>query len=84
MVACDFDNRFAHVCSGWEGSTSDAQVLQDALENNFYVLEGKFYLVDAGYANTRNFIAPCHNVRYHLVEQAKCNQRPQNPRELLK
>ncbi|XBH68585.1 hypothetical protein VPH35_096699 [Triticum aestivum] len=83
MVACDFGNRFVHVSSGWEGSASDARVLQDALENNFYVPEGKFYLVDAGYANTPNFIAPYRNVRYHLVEQAKCNQRPQNPRELF-
>lgn len=46
MVACDFDNHFVHVSSGWEGSASDARVLQDALENNFYVPEGKFYLVD--------------------------------------
>ena len=67
MVACDFDNHFVHVSSGWEGSASDARVLQDALENNFYVPEGKFYLVDAGYANTPNFIAPYRNVRYKLV-----------------
>jgi hypothetical protein len=38
MVACDFDNRSIHVSAGWEGSTSDAQVLQDALEHNFYAL----------------------------------------------
>jgi hypothetical protein len=46
------------------------RVLQDALEHNFYVPEGKFYLVGAGYANTPNFIAPYRNVRYHLQEQA--------------
>lgn len=83
MVACNFDNRFVHVSAGWEGSASDARVLQDALENNFYVPEGKFYLVDAGYANTPNFIAPYRNVRYHLQEQARSNQRPQNPQELF-
>jgi hypothetical protein len=38
MVACDFDNRSIHVSAGWEGSASDAQVLQDALEHNFYAL----------------------------------------------
>uniref|UniRef100_A0A8R7URF2 Nuclease HARBI1 n=1 Tax=Triticum urartu TaxID=4572 RepID=A0A8R7URF2_TRIUA len=83
MVACNFDNQFVHVSAGWEGSASDARVLQDALENNFYVPEGKFYLVDAGYANTPNFIAPYRNVRYHLNEQARCNQRPQNAKELF-
>nr|XP_040243870.2 uncharacterized protein LOC120963323 [Aegilops tauschii subsp. strangulata] len=71
MVACNFDNQFVHVSAGWEGSASDARVLQDALENNLYVPEGKFYLVDAGYANTPIFI------------QAKCNQRPQNAKELF-
>ena len=32
MVACNFDNQFVHVSAGWEGSASDARVLQDALE----------------------------------------------------
>lgn len=67
MVACNFDNQFVHVSAGWEGSASDARVLQDALENNFYVPEGNFDLVDAGYANTPNFIAPYRNVRYNRV-----------------
>lgn len=83
MVACNFDNQFVHVSAGWEGSASDARVLQDALQNNFYVPEGKYYLVDAGYANTPNFIAPYRNVRYHLQEQGRSNQRPQNPQELF-
>jgi hypothetical protein len=64
MVACNFDNRFVHVNARWEGSASDARVLQDALQNNFYMPEGTFYLVDAEYANTTNFIAPYRNVRY--------------------
>ena len=83
MVACDFENHFVHVSAGWEGSASDARVLQDALQNNFYVPEGKFYLVDAGYANTPNFIAPYRNVRYHLQDQGRSNQRLQNPQELF-
>jgi hypothetical protein len=58
-------------------------VLQDALQNNFYLPKGKFYLVDAGYANTPNFIAPYRNVRYHLQEQGRSNQRPQTPQELF-
>ena len=31
MVACDFDLKFVHVHAGWEGSTSDARALQDAV-----------------------------------------------------
>lgn len=44
--------------------------------------EGKFHLVGAGDANTPNFIAPYHNVRYHL-QQGRSNQRPQYPQELF-
>jgi hypothetical protein len=83
MVACDFKCQFVHVSAGWEGSASDARVLQDALAHDFYVLTGKFYLVDAGYANTPNFIAPYCNVRYHLQEQGMSNQRPSNAKELF-
>ena len=83
MVAYNFDNRFVHVSARWEGSATDSLVLQDALQNNFYVPERKFYLVDAGYANTPNFIAPYRNVRYHLQEQGRSNQRPQTPQELF-
>jgi hypothetical protein len=52
MVACDFYLKFVHVNAGWEGSALDARVLQDALNHGFEVPPGKFYLVDAGYANT--------------------------------
>jgi hypothetical protein len=58
MVACDFNSKFVHVSAGWEGSAADVQVLQDAMAHGFYVPIGKFYLVDAGYTNTPNFIAP--------------------------
>lgn len=56
MVACDFNCQSVHVSAGWEGSAADARVLQDALSHGFYVPDGKYYLVDAGYANTPNFI----------------------------
>jgi hypothetical protein len=52
MVAHDFDLKFVHVHAGWEGSASDARVLQDSLNHGFQVPHSKFYLVDAGYANT--------------------------------
>jgi hypothetical protein len=83
MVECDFNGQFVHASAGWEGSASDAQVLQDALAHDFYVPSGKFYLVDAGYANTPSFIAPYRNFRYHLQEQSRSKQRPSNAKELF-
>lgn len=68
MLACDFDLNFTYISCGWEGSTFDAGVFQSALAKGFHVPEGKFYLVDGGYANTRSCIAPYRGVRYHLSE----------------
>ncbi|XP_048624074.1 putative nuclease HARBI1 [Brassica napus] len=66
LAACNFDLEFIYVLSGWEGSAHDAKVLQDALtrnSNRLQVPEGKFYLVDCGYANRRNFLAPFRKCR---------------------
>jgi hypothetical protein len=43
-------------------------VLRSTRSKGFHVPVGKFYLVDAGYANTPSFIAPYRGVRYHLSE----------------
>ncbi|KAM0887031.1 hypothetical protein ACQ4PT_029320 [Festuca glaucescens] len=83
MVACDFDLKFLHVHAGWEGSASDARVLQDALNHGFEVPPGIFYLVDAGYANTPQFLAPYRGTRYHLQEQGRARQRLRNYKELF-
>jgi hypothetical protein len=83
MVACDFDMKFVHVHVGWEGSASDARVLQDALNHGFQVPHGKFYLVDAGYANTPQFLAPYRGTRYHIQEQGRAHQRPWDYKELF-
>jgi hypothetical protein len=68
MLACDFDLNFIFISCGWEGSASDAGVLRSAISKGFSVPEGRFYLVDGGYANTSSFIAPYRGVRYHLSE----------------
>ncbi|XP_020407825.1 putative nuclease HARBI1 [Zea mays] len=68
MVVCDFDLNFTFVSCEWEGSASDAGVLRSAISKGFSVPEGKFYLVDGGYANTPSYIAPYRGVRYHLSQ----------------
>jgi hypothetical protein len=68
MVACDFNLNFTFISYGWEGSASDDGVLRLAISKGFHVPEGKFYLVDGGYANTPEFLALYRGVRYHLSE----------------
>eukprot|EP00268_Persea_americana_P061746 TRINITY_DN7834_c1_g1_i3.p1 TRINITY_DN7834_c1_g1~~TRINITY_DN7834_c1_g1_i3.p1 ORF type:complete len:206 (-),score=18.04 TRINITY_DN7834_c1_g1_i3:371-988(-) len=72
MVAVGFDMLFQFVCAGFEGSANDKKALFDVLQNkgihNKQVPEGKYFLVDAGYAHKRGFIGPYRGTRYHLKE----------------
>jgi hypothetical protein len=47
MAVVDFDLRFTFVIAGWEGTTHDALILRDALEqeNGLRVPEGKLKFV---------------------------------------
>ncbi|XP_072146575.1 protein ALP1-like [Setaria viridis] len=83
LAAVDFDIRFTYVLASWEGSAHDALILSDALEraDGLTVPQGKFYLVDAGYAARPGFLPPNRGTRYHLREFG--SNRPQNQRELF-
>jgi hypothetical protein len=58
LAASSFDMCFQYVLAGWEGSAHDAKVLQDAMTKGLPVLEGKYYLGDAGYANSSYCLTP--------------------------
>ncbi|KAJ4798203.1 nuclease [Rhynchospora pubera] len=84
MVAVDFDDNFMAVVSGWEGSAHDALVLRRTIEDGFTVPEGRYYLVDAGYANTHQFLSPYRGKTYHLAkfQQRRPENRYRNAEEL--
>jgi len=67
---CTFSLYFCCIIPGWEGSAHDGRVLQWALGNGLKVPEGKYFLVDAGYALKKGFLTPYRGVRYHLREQS--------------
>ncbi|KAL6499894.1 hypothetical protein OROGR_027804 [Orobanche gracilis] len=85
LAACDFDLKFIYVLSGWEGSAHDSKVLSDALSrrNSLKVSQGKFFLVDCGFPNRRQFLAPFRGVRYHLQDFAGQGRDPENAKELF-
>ncbi|XP_020082181.1 putative nuclease HARBI1 [Ananas comosus] len=85
MAACSFDHQFLFVCTGWEGSAADMRILRWCLESGgFTVPDGKFYLVDSGYANTDKFLAPYRGERYHLsqFDSTSNARRHRSPRDL--
>ncbi|XP_058076410.1 uncharacterized protein LOC131224998 [Magnolia sinica] len=85
LAACTFDMKFTYVLAGWEGSASDARVLHNALtrsDDPLLVSNGKYYVVDAGYAHSPGFMAPYWGVRYHLQEY-QTGRAPANMKELF-
>ena len=69
LAVCNFDLQFSYVLPGWEGSSHDARVLNDATQNKgFSIPRGKYYLADAGYSNRDWLLTPYRGVRYHLKE----------------
>lgn len=68
LAACDFDLKFIYVHPGWEGSAADSRVYEHARATNFVIPDGRFYLGDAGYANSASLLVPFRSTRYHLKE----------------
>ncbi|CAA0838957.1 Unknown protein [Striga hermonthica] len=70
-----------------KGSANDARIFAETLTdptNTFpWPPEGKYYVVDSGYANIPGFLSPYRGDRYHLPEWIRSNQTPQNARELF-
>ncbi|KAJ1692918.1 hypothetical protein LUZ63_009616 [Rhynchospora breviuscula] len=83
MAAVDFDGYFVAVVTGWEGSTHDNLILQRAIEDGFIVPPGRYYLVDGGYANTRQFLSPYRGIAYHLARFRQGQQQYGCPEELF-
>ncbi|XP_057775366.1 uncharacterized protein LOC130994335 [Salvia miltiorrhiza] len=85
LAACNFDLQFIYVLSGWEGSAHDSKLLTNALSrpNGLHVPQGKYFLVDCGFANRRQFLAPMRGVRYHLKDFGGEGRHPRNADELF-
>jgi hypothetical protein len=82
LAVCNLDMTFSYILAGWEGSAHDGKVYNDALGKGLPLLEGKFYLGDAGYGLSHFCLTPYRGVRYHLKEWARRDLRPQNKEEL--
>ena len=66
---------FLYILPGWEGSAANSRVFEDAQNSDFVIPEGRYYLVDAGYANSDKLLVPYRGVRYHLKEWASRGNR---------
>ncbi|KAH6825678.1 hypothetical protein C2S53_002302 [Perilla frutescens var. hirtella] len=85
LAVCNFDLQFIYVLSWWEGSAHDSKLLSDALSrrNGLQVPQGKYFLVDCGFANRRQFLAPLRGVQYHLKDFGGQGRHPRNAKLVL-
>ena len=57
LAVCNFELQFTYVLAGREGSAHDGRVLRDAVSRGgFKIPDGKYYLGDAGYSNSKTEI----------------------------
>jgi len=68
LAAMTMDMMFAYVLPGWEGSAADSWIFDDTHAEDFTILEGRYYLADAGYPNCDVLLVPYRGMRYHLKE----------------
>ena len=62
--------------TGWEGSATDAQVMDATLKVGLDIPEGYYYLGDVGYPpSSDKVLSPYHGVWYHLAEWSKADQK---------
>ncbi|XP_076929228.1 uncharacterized protein LOC143593497 [Bidens hawaiensis] len=70
LAICDFNMIFTFIVAGWEGVAHDSRILSEALSDPhvpfLFPPPKKYYLSDAVYAHTREFMALYCNVRYWL------------------
>ena len=64
LFGCSFDVTFVYSLNGWEGSEKDARVYEDARSHDLEIPEDKYYLADAGYPLSNEFLVPYRGVQY--------------------
>ncbi|KAI8551052.1 hypothetical protein RHMOL_Rhmol06G0154900 [Rhododendron molle] len=68
LGVCNRNLQFIYALSSWEGSATDSRVLRNALvrPHGLRIPQGRYYLVDAGYTNGPELLAPYRGQRYHI------------------
>ena len=75
LFICDFDFLFTYTLTGWDGSTADANLWNDAHTQDLRMPQGRYLLADAGFGTSDALLVPFRGVRYHLKEWCQANQR---------
>ena len=72
---CSFNLTFFFGYTEWEGSATDNQVWEAALDCGFDIPDGCYYLADVGYPEDLWLLLLYCGVRYHLAEWSQASQK---------
>jgi len=75
LFICDFDFFFIYTLTGWDGSTADANLWNNAHTQDLWMPWGKYLLADAGFGTSDALLVPYRGVQYHLKEWCQASQR---------
>ncbi|XP_023743161.2 uncharacterized protein LOC111891338 [Lactuca sativa] len=88
---CDFNTCFTFTWVGWEGTTHDTRIFNEARRRREVKFplpaDGMYYHVDARYLNTKGYLDPykCSNIRYHIPAfrrgQTSASRKPKGFKE---
>lgn len=75
---------FCYLLVGWKSFVYNDKVLDNALfNNNFRILDRKYYLIDTRYNNTDCLFCSYCNVQYYLKKQAVVGKKSKNKKQLF-
>ena len=83
LFCCTFSLFFTYSLTGWEGSSSDARVFEDAITSDLVVPHGYYLLADAGFPHCKELLTPYRGKRYHLQEWGRAKLKPADREELF-
>ncbi|CAI7820506.1 unnamed protein product, partial [Closterium sp. NIES-53] len=83
LAACSLDDLFIYVLVGWEGSTPDYIVFQDAVMRGLTLTQGTYLLADSGFRNDAYCLAPFRSVMYHQQRWQDAGFLPRRREELF-
>jgi hypothetical protein len=76
LFICSFSLQFVYALTGWEGSTTDAQIYEYAYtQGHLQIPAGKYYVADAGFPHCPEMLILYHGIQYHLAEWGHANVR---------
>ena len=75
LFACSFNLKFVFGYTGWEGSATDNQVWEVALECGLNIPGSRYFLADAGYADNPWLLLPYCGIQYHLAKWNWASQK---------